>query len=219
MLGPFMLSSKCLFMRRSLGLCSGCRRGVFSDRSIQHRVELCDVNHLGVAFLGDDEDTRRLSKADALAQSVVSMDLGGKEAAGVDNERHYATVRLEILLREGVEVFLRRDRGLICEYGAAILFSGLRRDLILDVACDDGGVKAPDVHLERKVMTNERDLVLVHGCVDDREGAGAGGALEILELVDGDPGANGGAKHRGVFEGGLGEGGDADWEREQQSGG
>ena len=37
-----------------------------------------------------------------------------------------------------------------------------------------------------KVVADERDLVLFDGGVDDREGVGAGGALEVLELVDGD---------------------------------
>jgi len=61
------------------------------------------------------------------------------------------------------------------EDGTAVVFGGLGRDLVLDVACDDGGVKAPDVHLEGEVVADEGSLVLLHRCVNDGEGVGAGG--------------------------------------------
>ena len=46
------------------------------------------------------------------------------------------------------------------------------------------------------------NFVLFGGCADDREGVSAGGALQVLELVDGDFGPGGGAENRGVFKGG-----------------
>src|SRR5271170_2641853 len=139
------------------------------------------------------------------------MDLGGEETVRVDDEGHLAAMRLEILLRESVEVVLRSDRSLIREDGAPVLFCGLGRDLILDVAGYNSSVKAPNMHLEGKVVADERDLVLVDGRVDDRECAGAGWTFKILELIDGYPRARGGPEHRGIFEGSLGQGGDARW--------
>ena len=72
---------------RCFGLGRGLGCGVFGDRGVEHRVELGDVGHLGVALLGDDEDGRGLGEADALAKGVVGADLGGKEAVGVDDHR------------------------------------------------------------------------------------------------------------------------------------
>ncbi len=37
-----------------------------------------------------------------------------------------------------------------------------------------------------KVLADQGDFVLIDGRVDDGEGVGAGGALEVFELVDGD---------------------------------
>ena len=65
----------------------------------------------------------------------------------------------------------------------------MRARLVLEVARGDGGVKAPDVERPRVVAADEWDLVLGGGRVDDGEGVGAGGALQVFELVDGDFGA------------------------------
>ena len=117
--------------------------------------------------------------------------------------------------------------GLVGEDGAAVLLGDLGRDLVLDVAGDDGGVAAPDVHPEGEVVADQGDLVVLDGGVDDGEGVGAGGALEVFELVDGDLGSGGGLDHGGVFEGGagvwgrgvLGVGRSAAREGEQKGGG
>jgi hypothetical protein len=186
----------------------GSGRWIFGDCGVEHGVELGDVADLGISLLGDDEDGRGLGEADALAQSLVGMYLGGEEAVRINDEGHHATVRLEIFLRECVEVFLRGDGHLVGEDGAAILFSGLGGDLVLNVAGRDGGVEAPDVHAEGKVVAQEGNFVLVDGRVHDGEGVGAGGAFEVFKLVDGDRGALGGAEHGGVFEA-LSEGRDA----------
>ena len=105
---------------------------------------------------------------------------------------------LKVFLREGREVFLGGDGLLTGEDGAAILFGGLWGDLVLDIAGDDRGVLAPDVHLEGEVAADEGNLVLVDGRVDNGEGVGAGRAFEIFELVDGDRDTRGGAEHGGV---------------------
>ena len=61
---------------------------------------------------------------------------------------------------------------------------------------------------EGEVVADERNLVLLDGRVDDGKGVGAGGALEVFELVDGDGNAGRGAEHGGVAVGAcLGEGG------------
>jgi len=203
------------------GLCFGGRRGAgFGDGGIEHLVELGDVADLGVALLRDDEDGRGLGEADALAEGEVGVDLSGEEAVGIDDEGHHTTVRLEIFLGEGVEVVLGGDGGLVREDGAAIVLCELGRDLVLHVAGDDSRVKAPDVHLKREVVADEGDLVLFDSRVDDGEGASAGRALEVFELVDGDARASGGAEHRGVVKcgSGRGKGGQAGREGEQKGG-
>ncbi len=124
----------------------GRRLGIFGDGRVQHGIELGDIIHLNEALLRNDKNGRSLGKANALAQSLVGADLGSEEAIGVDDEWHYAAVRLKVLLREGVEIFLRGDRDLVGEDSATVLFRGLRRDLVLDIAGNDSRVKAPDVH-------------------------------------------------------------------------
>ena len=52
--------------------------------------------------------------------------------------------------------------------------------------------------LEREVVADQGNLVLFDGLVDDGEGVGAGGALEVFELVDGDGNAGRRAEHGGV---------------------
>src|SRR6202035_3289194 len=90
-------------------------------------------------------------------------------------------------------------RGLVGEDGTAILIGGLRRDLVLDITGDDGRVKAPDVcSAKGKIASDQGNLVLLDGRMDDGEGVGAGRALEVFELVDSDGDAGGGAKHGGV---------------------
>ena len=125
---------------------------IFGDGGVEHRVELSDVADLGVALLGDDEDGRSLGESDALAEGLVGANLGGEQAVGVDDEGHDAAMGLKVFLREGVEVVLRGDGGLVGEDGAAVVLGGLGRDLVLDVTGDDGGVKAPDVHREGEVV-------------------------------------------------------------------
>ena len=179
-----------------LGGCFRCR--VFGDRGVEHGVELGYIFYLGVALLRDDEDAWSLVEVDAFAEGLVSANLCCEEAVGVDDEGHDATMLLKILLSESVEVFLRGDRNLVCEDGAAVVFRGLGRDLILDVSGDDSGVKAPNVHLKGEVAANERDLIFFDGCVNDGEGVGAGGTLEVFKLVDSDGYAGGRTEHRGV---------------------
>ncbi len=50
-------------------------------------------------------------------------------------------------------------------------------------------------------MADEGNLVLLDGRVDDGEGVGAGGALEVFELIDGDRDSGRGAEHGGVAVG------------------
>ena len=157
---------------------------------------------------------------DALSEGLICADFRGKEAVRVDNEGHGTSMRLKIFLGEGVKVILRSDGDLVGKDGTAIVLGGLRRDLILDVARDDGSVPAPDVHLEGEIMADERDLVLLDGRMDDGEGVGTGRALEIFELVDGDRDTGRGAEHGGVaITGCLSERRHAGWNDEEKGGG
>jgi hypothetical protein len=217
--GPFVLSPQILLMSGCLRF-DWCRCWIFGDGRVEHCVELGDITDQGVALLGDDEDGRGLGEADALAEGVVGANLSSEEAVGVDDEGHRVTVGLKVFLREGVEIFLGGDGDLVREDGAAIVFGGLGRDLVLHVPGDDGGVKTPDVHLEREVVADEGNLVLLDGRVDDGEGVSAGRTLEVFELEDGDAGPGGGTKHRSIFEAirTLGTGGEAGGKGKEQGG-
>jgi hypothetical protein len=204
-----------------------CGAGRLGDGGLDDMIEKGDVLDLDPVFLRDDEDGGGFLEADAFAESVVGVDLSSEEAVGIDDEGHGVTVGLEVLAREVLQVVLGGYGCLVGEDGATVLLGVLGRDLVLDVAGDDGGVMAPDVSPEGEVVADERNFVLVDGRVDDREGVGTGGALEVFELVDGDLGSGGRLDHGGVFEGGagvwrgggLGEGGCAAWDGEQKSGG
>jgi hypothetical protein len=70
-------------------------------------------------------------------------------------------------------------------------------------------------------VADEGNFVLLDGRMDDGEGVGAGGALEVFELEDGDTRSGGSAQHGGVFEAGrsLSEGCHADGKDEEQGDG
>jgi hypothetical protein len=73
------------------------------------------------------------------------------------------------------------------------------------------------MHLEGEIVPDERDLVLLDGGMDDREGVGAGGTLEVFELIDGDRDSGRGAEHGGVaITGCLSEGRDAGWKDKKE---
>ena len=187
-----------------LGVCGGGAVGGaagLGDDGVEGLVELIDVDYLDPLLAGGDEDGGGVAETDALAEGVVVVDLAGELAGGIHDEGHGAAVGLEVLLGEGLEVVLAADGDLVGEDGAAEVLGGPRRDLVLDIAGGDGGVEAPEVHAEGEVVAHEGDLVVLDGGVDDGKGVGAGGALEIFELVDGDPGAGGRLDGRGVFEG------------------
>jgi hypothetical protein len=71
---------------------------------------------------------------------------------------------------------------------------------------------------EGKIAADQGDLVFLNGRVDDGEGVGAGRALEVFELIDGDGDAGRCAQHGGVaVSPRLGEG--AEGKGQEQSGG
>jgi hypothetical protein len=217
----FSFFPQALFVSCGSGFCGRCLRGwVVGNSRVKHGVELADVRDFGVALLSDDEDAWSLVQIDALAEGLVSPHLGSEETVGVDDEGHHPAMRLKVFLGEGVKVILGSDGDLVGKDGAAVVFGGLRRDLVLDVAGDDGGVPAPDVHLEGEVLADKGDLVLLDGRMDYWKGVGASRALEVFELVDGDGDASGSAQHGGVtVTRRLGESWNAGGKGEEQGGG
>ena len=155
---------------------------------------------------------------DSFTEGLVGANLSSEETVGVDDKGHNPAMLLKVFLREGVEIILGCDGDLIGKDGTAIVFGGLRRDLVLNVTGDDGSIPAPDVHLEGEVLADKRDLVFLNGRMNDGEGVGAGRTLQVLEFVDGDGDTGRGAQHGGVTVGsGLGEG--PEGKAEEQSGG
>ena len=169
--------------------------------SVDGLVEEGWVHDLGPVLLSYDEDRGGLGEAYALAEGLVGLDLLGEEAGGIYDEGHVQAVLLEPGAGVVLKVVLAGDGGLGGEDVTAVVLGGLGGDLVLEVAGGDGGVEAPDVHLEGEVVADEWDVVFVDGCVDDGEGAGAGGALEVFELVDRDAGSCGWLDHGGIAEG------------------
>jgi len=180
---------------------AAARTADLGDDVVERLVELVDVDDLDPALLRGDKDGGGMQEADAQTELVVVVDLFGELAGRVHDEGHDAAVALEVLLGEGLEVLLGQDGSLVGEDGATVLFGGLGRDLVLDVARGDGGIEAPDMAAEGEVVADERDLVVLDRGVDDGEGAGAGGAFEVFELVDGDLGAGWRLDEGGVLEG------------------
>lgn len=173
----------------------GLRQGL-----VDGGVELRHVRDLGPAGGRQDEDAGGVFEADALAQAEVCLDFGGEEAVGVHDEGHLLVVGLEPLAGEVVEVVFAGNRVLAREDVAAILFGCGGRDLVLEVTGVDGGLAAPEVLGEGEVMAEERNFIVFGGGVDDGEGVGAGGALEVFKLVDGGFIAGRELERRGVFE-------------------
>jgi hypothetical protein len=184
-----------------LGICGGRRGSELGHCGVDGGVKLVDVGDLNPILLGDDEDGGGLGEADAFAEGVVGLDFGSEEAAGVYDKGHGAAVGLEELLGEALEVILAGDGLLAGEDGAAIVFGQLGVDLVLDVAGGDSCITAPEVHFEGEIVADQGYFVMVDGCVDDGKGTGAGRALEVFELVDGDFGSDGRLDHGGIAEG------------------
>ena len=185
------------------------RCGAFCEGGVDGLVEIIDVGDLGPVVGRDDEDGGGVAEAEADSKGVVGVNLSCELAGGVDDEGHLLTVGLEEVLGEALEVFLGGDGLLVGEDGSAIILGLFGIDLVLDVAGDDGGVVAPDVHLEGEVVAKIGEVVVLDGLVDDGEGVSAGGAFEIFELDDGDAVTSGRLEQRGVFElvAGVGRGG------------
>jgi len=206
--------------RGGLAGCGGAAG--LGDNGVEGLVELVRIDDLDPLGLGCDKDRRGMAEANAEAEFVVLVDLFGELAVGIDHEGHDAAVCLKELLGKGLEVFLAGDGRLAGEDGAAKVFGGARRNLVLDVARSDGRVEAPDVSAEGEVVADEGDFVLLDGGVNDREGAGAGGTLEIFKLIDGDLRAGWRLDGRGVLEGVALAGGNGDLsgggEREEKDG-
>ena len=181
-------------------------------------VELGHVSDLGPAVGGKDEDAGGVDEADAFPEAVVGLNFGGEEAAGIHDEGHLLAVGLEPLAGEVVEVVLAGDGVLVGEDVAPILLSDGGRDFVLEIAGGDGGVAAPEMLLEGEVVADKGDFIVIDGGVNDGEGARAGGALQVLELVDLGFLAGGQLEDGGVLElvsgtrgkGGLGAGGGRD---------
>jgi len=164
-------------------------RGAAGDlglHGVDGGVELVDIGDLDPVLLRNNPDRGGLGNTDALPESVVGVDLSGEKAGRVHDEGHVQLVRLEELLSEVVEVFLRGNRHLRSKDGPAELLGDLGRDLVLQIASCNRSVAAPDVHLEGEVVADDGNLIALGGGMHDGIGVGAGGALEIFELEDGD---------------------------------
>ena len=211
MKGPALVEEQGLWFQAELFL-SGCGTpklgvggsagtGCLRQGCVDGLEELGGVSDLDPVFWGDDPEGGGLGEADALAEGVVCLNFLGQRALRVYDKRHRELVGLEPALSEFLEIFLGRDGGLGGEDGSAVFFGGFGRHLVLNVAGVDGGVEAPEVHLEGEVVADEGNLVVIDCGLDHGEGARAGGALQVFKGIDGDLGSGGGLEHGGVFEG------------------
>lgn len=163
-----------------------------------------DVDPRGGAGVGDDEDGGGDVDADAVGEGLVGVDFVVELALRVDGEG------------EGDAVLLREPRGEFDEHVGVVNGGLVGEDLIavfaaellafqVKPACADGGEAAPGVVGDEEVVADPGDVVLGGGLDEGRVGVGAGGALEVVELDDGDARAGWRAEGRAVLElGGLG---------------
>ena len=186
---------------------AAARPGSGGLRRVDSGVELADVENLGVALLRYDEDAGGVVESHTHCEVRIRLDFLGELAGRIDNEGHGTAMLLEVALGKGLQIVFAGDGHLVLKDGSAEVFCGLWRDLVLNVPGRDGGVAAPDMHLERPVMPEKRNPVVFGGLMDDGKGMGAGGALKIFELDDGHTRAGRGTKWSGVLHhGGLGLG-------------
>ena len=134
---------------------------------------------------GDDPDGGGVLDADAVAESLVVFDQLREAAHGIDGEGQGDAVAGGEALRELLKLVGGFDGGLVGEDLVAIVVA---EGLAFGVkeARVDGGLEAPVVHGEREVVADPGDVVFGGGLNEERVGAGAVGALEVIKLDDGD---------------------------------
>jgi len=179
----------------------GGGRGV-GDGLVDYRVKLLGGFHdlgegsaLAVGF--NDKDGGGALDAGALGEGDVGVDIVGQLALGIDGEGQAEAVALGELLGEFGQRVGVVDGALIGEDLVAVFVAdGLA--FRVEPAGVDGGVAAPVVIGDEKVVADPGDLVLGGSGFESGIGDSAGGALEVIELDDGDAGAGGGMERGGV---------------------
>ena len=200
----------------------------FGEGLVDELEEAAAVDDLdegrGVGGVGDDPDGGGVLDADALAKIAVGLDCLCEMAHGIDGEGQGDAVLGGELLRELLEIGGGFDGGLVGEdFVTIVVAEGLAFGV--EEAGVDGGLEAPVVLREREVVADPGDVVLGGGVFEERVGAGAVGALEVVKLDDGDASAGGRLEGGGVVdlggvgraELGVGGGGDAARRRQRRT--
>ena len=132
--------------------------------------ELIQVSHpiidfsIGCAFavIRDNPNGWRALDSGANAEVVVGLDCGGELALRINSNRQNDAVTAGELLGKIAQHIQIVDRGLVGEDGVAVVvaeFFGSR----IEPTGIDGGLKAPNVLTERKIVPEPGNLVLLGG--------------------------------------------------------
>src|SRR6266702_977108 len=217
-MGPGVLIAGGLFRgegrsaRGSFGGCGFRGRGGgglgVGDGLVDGLEELAAIDYfnkgrpLGVG--GGDPAGGGVFDADALAEGVVGLDLGGQLALRVEGERQGDSVALGELFSELGQDIGSGNGDLVGEDFVAVVVAELFA-LGVEPAGVDRGLEALRMEGQREVVADPRNVVLGGGFFEQGVGAAAVGALHIFKFDDGDAGSGGRLEGGGVVD--LGSGG------------
>ena len=129
----------------------------------------------------DDPDGWGVFDADALAEIAVIFDKLREPTHGIDGKGQGDSVLGGEALRELLEIDGGLDGNLVGEdLVAVVVAEGFA--LGVKEAGVDGGLEAPVVLRERKVVTDPGNVLFCGGVFEERVGAGAVGALKVFKL-------------------------------------
>src|SRR5581483_6844168 len=150
--------------------------------------QLATVHHLHERLtgtsIGYDVNGRRVLNGDALPERAVLFDGISQFALRIEHERQTGVVFLGESLSERAQV-AGRDLRLVLEDELTELGAQLRR-FALEVLRQYGCVEGPIVLRQGEVVADDGDPVFAPSFFDQRRGAGAVGALQVLKNDQGD---------------------------------
>ena len=168
---------------------------------VNHLVEIIKIQNFSVrsacSFIRHYPCRRGVFNADPHAQRIVRFDRRREFALRIDNKWEPDAMLLGKFFRESAQVRFCFNAGLICKYRVAEFIADFFRFRI-EPASVHGRVEAPDVHPQRKVVPDPRNVVLLCGVFQDWIDGGTAGTFHILKLNDSDAGADWWLKCAGV---------------------
>lgn len=132
---------------------------------------------------GHHVDGRSVVEAEAVAEIAIRLHFGSEFALRIDREGKVNLVVGGEFFGESMQIIFA-DFKLVLKHGIAELFAELFR-MSVEVAREYSGVVGPRMHLQRKIVDHDRDVVGSRRFLDQRVRAGTIRAFEIFEHHDG----------------------------------